>query len=91
MMSQCAYCGQRAVHKDHLIKRAAARRRAEAAYHRKDGDLIVAACMTCNVSIGTRCFVPPSHAHRIPELEAWTMQRYAVFDGDPATLRETIR
>ena len=85
----CAYCGEQPGRtRDHLIKRAAARRRPEAAFHRRDGDLIVWACWACNVAIGTRCFVPESHADRIADLERWTGQRYAVWSRE--AMREVL-
>ena len=87
---QCLYCGERAVQRDHLIKTAGARRSVEARRTRELAQCQVAACRDCNEAIGTRCFVPPSHVHLIPELQRITGSVYGVFDGNPATLRRLL-
>jgi hypothetical protein len=88
----CAYCKKRrAVQTDHFVKRAQARRRVEAARERENPRYKAPACRSCNEAIGTRCFVPPGFEDRIPELEALTFSRYAVYDGAAETLRQVVR
>ena len=90
--SVCAYCGERRGHqRDHLLKSNQARRSVEVARQRENPKYIVPCCSFCNEAIGTRCFVPVSMAHLIPELEALTHSTYRVFDGKAETLREWVK
>ena len=82
---KCAYCGDRAVHQDHIFSKALRRRFPEWE------NVTVPACFNCNIIKGTRHFVPPSWELRIPELEALTGAKWAVFAGDPAELRIVLR
>ena len=91
-MPSCAYCTEKpAVHRDHLITKNQARRRPLAAVARNDPKYIVRSCADCNWIKGLRLFVPESHAHLIPELEALTMGRYRVWTGDAETLRVVVK
>ena len=86
-VTACAYCGKAPGRTtDHLIKRAAARRRVEAARERENARYKVKCCHPCNVAIYTLCRVPESHVHLIPELEALTACAYRTWNGDPRTL-----
>ena len=89
---RCAYCqgrNGRAVQRDHFIKRRHLNR-VSAAIERENPKYQVACCRFDNEAVGTRCFVPPSHVHLIPELMAMTGSVYGVYDGDPATLRKVL-
>lgn len=87
----CAYCGKRAVQKDHLITKNQARRRIRAAALRDDPCYIVQACRNCNEGKGARLRVPPSHEHLIADLETLTGGKYAVWGGDAESLRSAVK
>ena len=74
MNATCAYCGERAVHMDHIFSRALRRRF-------PDFTDVVPACYRCNMVRGTRRLLPPSWADRQAELEAMTGKRWKVWDG----------
>lgn len=72
-MNACAYCGARAVNKDHVIPRQVVR-----TYNRRaplDAPSIpaewletVPACFACNMRKGSRRLVPPSWGKRVEKL-----------------------
>ena len=89
----CLYCegrNGRAVQRDHFIKKAAVRRSLSARIERENPKYQAAACRVDNEAIGTRCFVPPSKVHLIPELMKITGAVYGVYSGDPAELRRVL-
>ena len=54
-MAECAYCGQPAIHKDHVVPKALRRR------HKGWEKVTVAACGPCNWRKGTRRYAPPGY------------------------------
>ena len=88
----CSYCGvARGTTTDHFIKKAQVRRSIAAARERENPRYKVRACLDCNVALYTRLRVPESHAELIPELEAITGSKYAVWRGDAESLREVVK
>ena len=87
----CAFCGGRAVQRDHFITRAQARRSPRAAAERETERYQVAICRRCNEAKGPRLRVPESLAHLIPELEAITDGKYATFDGTARDLDAVVK
>jgi len=52
-------------------------------------DVTVASCFSCNITKGTRRFIPPSWEHRKAELEELTGYEWRVFTGEP--IREVLK
>lgn len=85
----CAYCGERAVHMDHVVHRFERKKRAGIPTEFLG---LEPACMKCNITKGTRRLVPPSWAHQLDAMnEFFGGTRWRTWDGGWDTLRETAR
>lgn len=78
----CAYCGQPAVHKDHVVPRSIVRRQKRMQRPVPEHLLgTVPACMTCNVNKLARCLIPASWAHLLDELNDLGIGKFRVWRG----------
>ena len=82
MNAACAYCGERAIHLDHLVSRAMRRR------HSGWEDATVPSCGPCNWRKGTRRLVPMDYEpfDKLPGTRPWMR-----WNGDPKELSEVLR
>ena len=97
-MSQCAYCGARAVNADHVIPKAVLRRwsvgRRTEGRPRLPRDfrhVTVPSCFKCNIAKGTRLLIPESWADRLDELNDLGIGTYRVWRGDAEALRDVCK
>jgi hypothetical protein len=82
----CAYCGDKAIHMDHVVPKSLQRK-----YHQQHGKKLpldlaatVPSCGDCNWRKGTRRLVPPSWADKVDELNVLFFgSRFRVWAGDP--------
>lgn len=75
---KCAYCGKRAVQRDHLVPKYLRRKFPQF----EEEEWIVPACRQCNEIKYTFRFVDPAHEDKIPELKEVTGYTFKVYRGE---------
>lgn len=80
---RCAYCSQRAIHRDHVVPKSVVRRQLR--MQRPVPEHLqgtVGACFQHNILKGTRLLIPESWADRLDELNDLGIGIFRVWHGD---------